>query len=73
MALQFCRQKKFPLVYLSTFAGLDAARRLYEKAGFRLRAEGEGDHWGKTVVEQAFELRCEKDAMVYECNTGPKR
>lgn len=69
-ALLFCRQKGFPIVHLSTFAGLDAARRLYERAGFRLRAEGKGGHWGTRVIEQAFELRFEKDGRVYESNIG---
>lgn len=55
-ALNFCRQASFDRVYLSTFAGLDAARHLYETAGFRLIEEQEGAHWGKTVSEQTFEL-----------------
>ena len=42
--------------YLDTFAGLDAARRVYEKAGFRLTAEAEGDTWGTPVNEQRFIL-----------------
>ena len=41
----------------TTFAGLDAARHLYERAGFVLCQESEGDHWGRTVMEQTFELR----------------
>ena len=55
-AIEFCRKKKFPRVYLWTFAGLDPARHLYEKSGFRLREELEGNQWGRTVTEQKFEL-----------------
>ena len=42
--------------YLDTFAGLDAARRVYEKAGFRQISEAEGDTWGTPVREQRFIL-----------------
>jgi GNAT superfamily N-acetyltransferase len=55
-AIEFCRRVKFNRVYLWTFAGLDAARHLYEKRGFRLCEQREGNQWGKTVTEQMFEL-----------------
>jgi GNAT superfamily N-acetyltransferase len=55
-ALDFCRDGGFHKVYLTTFAGLDAARHLYEEAGFRLISEEEGTSWGKAVMEQVFEL-----------------
>jgi GNAT superfamily N-acetyltransferase len=55
-AINFCRAKGYRKVYLTTFAGLDAARHLYEKVGFRLTHEEDGDMWGKTVTEQVFEL-----------------
>lgn len=55
-AVEFCRKKKFGRVYLWTFAGLDPARHLYEKFGFRLYEEHEGTQWGRTVTEQKFEL-----------------
>lgn len=41
--------------WLWTFAGLDAARHLYEAAGFRLVHEASGDQWGTVVTEQRFE------------------
>ena len=41
--------------YLTTFAGLDAARRLYEASGFRLVHEAASTTWGTEVVEQRFE------------------
>jgi GNAT superfamily N-acetyltransferase len=55
-AVAFCRKKKFNRVYLWTFAGLDPARRLYEKFGFKLCEQREGNQWGRTVTEQKFEL-----------------
>ncbi len=55
-ALAFCRARGFARVHLSTFAGLDAARRLYESRGFRLAAENEADSWGVRVREQSFVL-----------------
>lgn len=41
--------------YLTTFAGLDAARALYARAGFRLVAEADGATWGRKVREQRWE------------------
>jgi GNAT superfamily N-acetyltransferase len=55
-AVDFCRKRKFRGVYLWTFAGLDPARHLYEKFGFTLCEEHEGNQWGRTVTEQRFEL-----------------
>ena len=47
----------FRRVYLTTFSGLNAARHLYEKAGFRLCAEMDGhDLTGAALTEQIFEL-----------------
>lgn len=43
--------------YLWTFKGLDAARHLYESAGFVLTQEAEGTQWGGVVVEQRFSRR----------------
>jgi GNAT superfamily N-acetyltransferase len=56
-ALSFARGSGRAGVYLWTFAGLDAARRLYDDAGFRLVHEAEGATWGTRVTEQRFELR----------------
>jgi GNAT superfamily N-acetyltransferase len=55
-AMDFCRQTRFKRIYLTTFAGLDAARHLYEQEGFSVMVEHEDAHWGKTVLEQTFEL-----------------
>ena len=53
-ALAFCDRKSFAAVHLWTFQGLDAARRLYEDAGFLLQQERPGSQWGQEVVEQCF-------------------
>ena len=53
-ALAFCAERSFPSVYLWTFAGLDAARRLYEARGFALVEENDARTWGAAVREQRF-------------------
>lgn len=53
-ALDFCDRQGFPAVELWTFAGLDAARRLYESFGFVLVEEWRGTQWGDAVMEQRF-------------------
>jgi GNAT superfamily N-acetyltransferase len=55
-AIDFCRVKKYRRVFLRTFAGLDAARHLYEKMGFRLVDEHPGIQSGTEVIQQRFEL-----------------
>ena len=55
-AVEFCRKKKFPKVFLWTFEGLDAARRLYERENFRLSETHNVDRWGRQIKEQKFEL-----------------
>jgi DNA-binding MarR family transcriptional regulator/N-acetylglutamate synthase-like GNAT family acetyltransferase len=53
-ALAFCVHGGFASVHLWTFQGLDAARHLYEGAGFVLQEERPGARWGREVVEQRF-------------------
>ena len=57
-AVAFCQLKDFKRVYLTTFAGLNSARHLYEKHGFTLCHEEDGSHLtGKSsLIEQVFEL-----------------
>lgn len=55
-AIGFCRLKDYPRVVLWTFEGLDTARHLYEKSGFKLAQETRGARWGKEVTEQRFVL-----------------
>ncbi|HSO61153.1 MAG TPA: GNAT family N-acetyltransferase [Desulfobacterales bacterium] len=52
----FCRDKGYPKLFLWTFNGLDAARRVYEKHGFRLCEEHNVAQWGQHIREQKFEL-----------------
>jgi GNAT superfamily N-acetyltransferase len=56
-AVDHCGRCGFARVTLWTFAGLDAARHLYEKAGFGLAEQRRGSQWGVEVTEQRFELR----------------
>lgn len=57
-AIAFCKRKGFRRVYLTTFAGLESARHLYDKFGFQMCAEEDGSHLtGKaSLVEQVMEL-----------------
>jgi GNAT superfamily N-acetyltransferase len=56
-AMAFCRAKGFSKVYLTTFAGLDAARHLYDKAGFKVTHEEHGEQLaGRALTEQRLEL-----------------
>ncbi len=56
-AIGFCRSHGYSRVYLWTFEGLNAARHLYEKNGFRLVQQQKGTQWGQEVNEQRFELQ----------------
>ena len=53
-ALAFADARGHAETHLWTFAGLDAARRLYEGSGFALVEEGPGARWGREVREQRF-------------------
>jgi len=55
-AIGFCRSHSYRRIYLWTFEGLNAARHLYEKNGFRLIKQHEGGQWGREVNEHRFEL-----------------
>lgn len=50
----FIRDKGFPRTFLTTFAGLDAARKLYEEFGFGLVSEASNDPWSGAVGVQTF-------------------
>ncbi len=56
-ALGFVDQRGHEETHLWTFAGLDAARRLYERSGFVLAEERPGAQWGTEVREQRFVRR----------------
>ncbi len=55
-AIDLVREHSYRKTYLWTFKGLDAARQLYEAAGFELKREAVGTQWGREVTEQYFEL-----------------
>ena len=54
-AMKFVKEQRITHVYLSTFAGLDVARYLFEEAGFKLVEEQLATTWGYTIKEQRFE------------------
>jgi GNAT superfamily N-acetyltransferase len=56
VALDFCRDAGHQRVFLTTFAGLDTARKLYERHGFVLTEERSDRTWGVEVTEQRFDL-----------------
>lgn len=55
-AIDFSRDAGHQKVFLWTFQGLDAARKLYERHGFRLTFEHTVSQWGARLNEQRFEL-----------------
>jgi GNAT superfamily N-acetyltransferase len=55
-AIEFCKRVGYKKVYLWTFKGLEAARLLYERAGFRHCEEHNVDQWGRRLTEQMFEM-----------------
>ncbi|HEV7322647.1 MAG TPA: helix-turn-helix domain-containing GNAT family N-acetyltransferase [Ensifer sp.] len=57
-ALDFVDQNQFKETQLWTFAGLAAARHLYEAYGFTCVEEGSGTQWGSEVLEQRFARAC---------------
>lgn len=54
IALAFCDRAGFSETHLWTFAGLDAARHLYEAEGFVLAGEEASTDWGPAVQKQHF-------------------
>jgi len=55
-AVDLCRQRNYARVFLWTFQGLEPARHLYEKFGFCLAEQIEGEQRGKRVLEQRYVL-----------------
>jgi GNAT superfamily N-acetyltransferase len=61
-AVEFCKKMQYPKIFLWTFEGLNAARRLYEGQNFRLSETHEVRQWGQQITEQKFELLLEDQA-----------
>jgi GNAT superfamily N-acetyltransferase len=56
-AMDFIAEAGFDRAWLTTFAGLDAARHLYESMGFRLTHEERDTTWGTPLTEKRFDWR----------------
>jgi DNA-binding MarR family transcriptional regulator/GNAT superfamily N-acetyltransferase len=56
-AVSFCKKAGYEGIFLWTVSDLDAARRLYQKAGFKLAEEKEECDWAPWAREQRWELR----------------
>ncbi|MEM7254463.1 MAG: GNAT family N-acetyltransferase [Pseudomonadota bacterium] len=63
-AIGFVRSVGYERCYLTTFAGLDEARHLYERAGFKLVSEADAESWGTRVREQRFEWGAERASAI---------
>ena len=55
-ALEFCREKNYSHVFLWTVSAQESARRLYQKAGFRISQTSENNTWGSPVLEEKWDL-----------------
>lgn len=56
-AVAFSRERGDARLFLKTFAGLDAARKLYEDAGFVLIGEDPDTDWNEAgIVHQTFQI-----------------
>ena len=53
-SIDFARRSGYRKMMLWTNGGLDAARHLYEEAGFRLTGEERHHSFGKDLVGQTF-------------------
>ncbi len=54
-AMQFCRDQRYPSVYLTTLPGLDAAFRLYAEQGFALVSKRDQAFHGSRYMEHVLE------------------
>lgn len=58
VAIDFCKDSDIEDLFLWTFKGLDAARHLYDRAGFILTDEKRNTEWSSCeITEQKMELR----------------
>jgi ribosomal protein S18 acetylase RimI-like enzyme len=54
-ATAFMGERRIAHCWLTTFAGLTAARKLYENYGFRLTSSSTASTWGRELEEQRFD------------------
>ena len=59
MAMEFLDQTQCRSCYLTTFAGLEPARALYQRHGFRLTHEAPEACWARPLLMQRFEWRAD--------------
>lgn len=55
-ALKYCEEKNYKQVFLETTEDQKKAINMYVKAGFKKISEFENKSWGKTLIEQTYEL-----------------
>ena len=55
-ALGYARERRFSRIYLWTFAQLDDALRLYQRAGFKISETKTGFVWGAERTELRMDL-----------------
>lgn len=60
LAVDFTQNAGYEGIYLWTVDTLDAARRQYQQAGFRLVEETDGCPWAEWAKEQRWELRIDQ-------------
>ena len=63
MAMGFLAETRSRLCYLTTFAGLDSARTLYERHGFRLTDEVPGRKLGTAIAHAALRMAFGRGAL----------
>jgi GNAT superfamily N-acetyltransferase len=61
-ALDFCRERRFELVFLWTLSGLPAAAHLYKAAGFERTQQQTHEIWGALRTEERHELKIKTTA-----------
>lgn len=55
-ALNYCKDKHYNQIFLETTTDQKAAIKMYTAAGFNKVSENKSEMWGRTLVEQTYEL-----------------
>lgn len=69
-AMKHCDKRGYSRVVLDTHAGLVAARRMYDKFGFRIYEEEKVEIWGATIRMQHMERVMRGDAPALHALDG---